>query len=49
MEMSLDELNTGRAATIVRVNGGGSVRRRMVDMGAVRGTPVEVVKVARPD
>lgn len=44
--MTLDELDTGQAATIVKVGGGGAVRRRMVDMGAVKGTPVEVIKVA---
>ncbi len=43
---TLDELESGQEATIVKVGGTGSIRRRMVDMGAVKGTTVEVVKVA---
>lgn len=44
--MTLDELEAGQRARIIRVGGGGAIRRRLVDMGAVKGTPVEVVKVA---
>ncbi len=44
--VTLDELKSGQRAKIVKVGGGGPVRRRIVDMGAVKGTPVEVVKVA---
>lgn len=44
--MTLDELTTGTCAKILRVGKTGSIRRRLVDMGAVNGTVVEVVKVA---
>jgi len=43
---TLDELRPGQKAKIQRVGGGGAVNRRIVDMGVVRGTPIEVVKVA---
>jgi len=45
-KMTLDKLKAGRRGKIVKVGGGGPVRRRIVDMGVVKGTPVEVVKVA---
>ncbi|MFW6367053.1 MAG: DtxR family transcriptional regulator [bacterium] len=44
--MTLAELKQGQTAQIVRVGKAGSVRKRIVDMGAVRGAPVTVVKVA---
>jgi len=43
---TLDQLRAGQKAKIVRVGRGGAVGRRIVDMGVVRGTPVEVMKVA---
>jgi DtxR family Mn-dependent transcriptional regulator len=42
----LDQLKCGQKGTIARVGGAGPLRRRIADMGVVRGTPVEVVKVA---
>ena len=44
--ISLDELKPGGKGKIVRVGGAGAVRRRIVEMGVVRGTPIEVIKVA---
>ena len=44
--MTLAELETGQTGRIVRVGNVGSVRRRIVDMGAVNGTKVTMVKVA---
>ncbi|MFW6457741.1 MAG: DtxR family transcriptional regulator, partial [Planctomycetota bacterium] len=44
--MTLDEVDTGDSVKVRKVGGSGAIRRRMIDMGAVRGTPVEVVKVA---
>lgn len=44
--ITLDQLKPGERARIVRVGGGGPVNRRIVDMGVVKGTPVEVIKVA---
>jgi len=44
--MTLAELKPGESGRIVRVGSVGSIRRRIVDMGAVGGTNVTVVKVA---
>jgi len=44
--MTLDRLKVGQKAKIVKVGGAGSLRRRIVDMGVVKGAPIEVVKVA---
>jgi len=44
--MTLAELECGRTGRIVRVGNVGSIRRRIVDMGAVSGTSVTMVKVA---
>jgi len=43
---TLDELKPGQRAKILRVGSVGAVKRRIVDMGVVRGTPIEVIKVA---
>ena len=43
---SLDQMKPGQKGKIARVGGAGAVCRRLVDMGAVRGTTVEVIKVA---
>ena len=44
--MTLKEVEVGKKATIVRLNGEGAVKRRIMDMGLTKGTEVEVVKVA---
>jgi len=44
--VTLNNLGAGRKGKIVKVKGGGALRRRIVDMGVVKGTPVEVIKVA---
>lgn len=43
---TLDQLKPGQKGAIVRVGSVGAVRRRMTEMGMVRGTPIEVVKFA---
>ena len=43
---TLDRLKPGKKASIVKVGSAGAIRRRMADMGMIRGTTVEVVKVA---
>jgi DtxR family transcriptional regulator, Mn-dependent transcriptional regulator len=44
---TLDKMKPGQSGTIVRVGrAAGAVCRRIVDMGVVRGTPIEVIKVA---
>jgi Fe2+ transport system protein FeoA len=42
----LSELKPKERGTIAKVGGDGPVRRRILDMGVVPGTEVEVVKVA---
>lgn len=42
----LSTLKAGEKGTIIRVEGRGNLRHRMVDMGVVAGTPVEVVRLA---
>ncbi|MDY6952087.1 MAG: ferrous iron transport protein A [Thermodesulfobacteriota bacterium] len=44
--MNLSELQEGQAATVVRVGGEGSFRRRLLEMGFLRGTEVYVEKYA---
>ena len=45
-EVSLDKLSPGEMEEIVKIGGEGSIRRRILDMGAVTGTIVEVEKIA---
>jgi len=42
----LSELSPKEKGKIVRVEGGGGIGRRMMDMGVVPGTEVEVVRIA---
>ena len=44
--MTLDEMKVGDTAKIVRLNGEGAVKRRIMDMGLTKGTAVIVRKVA---
>ena len=41
--MRLSELHTGESATILKVTGHGGFRRRIIEMGFVRGKRVEVI------
>lgn len=43
---TLESLKIGESAKIIRVSGTGAIRRRLVEMGAVKGTPVEIVRIA---
>jgi len=43
---TLNQLKPGERATIVKVGGQGPVRRRILDMGVVRGAEIKVVRVA---
>jgi len=45
-EKSLNQLKPGMKGTITKVKGQGQLHRRILDMGVVRGTTVEVEKVA---
>lgn len=44
--MTLDQLTTNQAATVRRIAGTGAVRRRLMDMGLVKGIAIEMVKAA---
>ena len=44
--MLLSELKQGQTATVVRVGGNGILRRRILEMGLVKGTDLYVVKYA---
>ena len=45
-QSSLDKLKIGQKGTIVGLSGKGAIKRRMMDMGLVPGSDVEVVRVA---
>ena len=42
----LNELEIGKTGKVVRLNGEGAVKRRIMDMGLTKGTEVTVRKVA---
>lgn len=44
--MNLSELKKGQTATVKRVGGDGAFRRRLLEMGFLRGTEVHVEKYA---
>ncbi len=44
--MTLDEVVVGDTVKIARLNGEGPVKRRMMDMGLVKGVDVSVRKIA---
>lgn len=43
---TLAQLKPGEKAVVRKVGGGGSLRRRLMDMGMVSGIEVEMLKVA---
>lgn len=44
--MNLSELKEGQTATVCRIGGAGPFRRRLLEMGFLRGTEVYVEKYA---
>ena len=44
--MTLKEAKTGQTVTVVKLNGEGAVKRRIMDMGITKGTEILVRKVA---
>lgn len=44
--MTLDQLESGQLATIRKIGGEGALRRRLMDMGLVKGSKIEMVKAA---
>jgi Fe2+ transport system protein FeoA len=44
--MSLNELKPGSRATVVSVDGGDAVGQRLMELGIIEGSTVEVVRLA---
>ncbi len=44
--MTLRETKVGDTVTVVKLNGSGAVKRRIMDMGITKGIPVYVRKIA---
>ena len=44
MQKKLSELEPGEKGTIVKVEGSGALRRRLLDMGLIRGADIEMVR-----
>ncbi|MGX8850142.1 FeoA family protein [Amedibacillus sp. YH-ame10] len=44
--MTLDELAIGTEATVVKLQGEGAVKRRIMDMGLTKGTSLMIRKIA---
>ena len=43
---TLREVKSGETVTVVKLNGGGAVKRRIMDMGITKGCSVYIRKVA---
>lgn len=46
MEMRLSDLEPGQKGVVVRLKGSGATRRRIMDMGIVRGSKIKVIRRA---
>jgi ferrous iron transport protein A len=44
--MTLSQLSSGQSATVRKISGKGALRRRLMDMGLVRGASIERLKAA---
>jgi ferrous iron transport protein A len=44
--MTLDQLQPGQKACVLNIRGSGHVRRRLMDMGIVRGVEIKAVRCA---
>ena len=42
----LNEVECGQTVTVLKINGSGAVKRRIMDMGITKGTEIYVRKVA---
>ncbi len=43
---TLDQLTTGQKAKVKKIAGKGAVRRRLMDMGVIKGTEIEMIKTS---
>ena len=46
MQKTLKSLNPGESGTIIMIKGKGPIKRRLMDMGLVRGSEIKVEKIA---
>jgi ferrous iron transport protein A len=46
MELKLNDLEPGQKGVVVSIKGGGVTRRRIMDMGIVRGSEIKVIRKA---
>lgn len=46
MEKRLSDLEPGQAGTVVRIEGKGATRRRIMDMGIVKDSTIQVIRRA---
>ena len=44
--MTLNEIPVGGVCTVIKLNGTGKLRRRIMDMGITKGVEIKVVKIA---
>lgn len=44
--MTLNEVPVGEVCTVIKLNGAGALKRRIMDMGITKGTEIRVVKIA---
>ena len=43
---TLKDIKVGESASVIKLNGQGAVRRRIMDMGITKGVKIDVCKVA---
>jgi len=46
MELKLSDLEPGQRGVVARIGGSGTIRRRIMDMGIVKGSKIKVVRRA---
>jgi ferrous iron transport protein A len=46
MELRLNDLEPGQKGVVVSIKGSGATRRRIMDMGIVRGSEIKVIRRA---
>jgi Fe2+ transport system protein FeoA len=46
MELQLNKLEPGQKGVVVSIKGSGATRRRIMDMGIVRGSQIKVIRRA---
>lgn len=44
--MTLKEVKCGKPVKVIKLNGKGALRRRIMDMGITKGTTISITKVA---